>query len=189
MCLSLSREMNALRKKREPKWLSWRVIFKIGSLLWRRAVFILHNHVWGKKEPNRTFFFCSETALLWRVAPKWSSKESWVTDNQMAFVGEPFWLSFFSQCGIIISHKFSPCPLVTTLCGSYWSTSCNVVLITDFSWWQQKWPKTVKYLSDSARCSCLIFRESSCVSVESHYERLLLTMLSYWHISESVNWC
>ena len=52
-------------KKREPKWLSWRVILKIGSLLWRRA-------------------------------QKWSSKESWVTDNQI--LGEPFWLSFFSQC-------------------------------------------------------------------------------------------
>ncbi len=26
-------------KKREPTWLSWRVILKIGSLLWRRAVF------------------------------------------------------------------------------------------------------------------------------------------------------
>ena len=41
------------KKKREPKWLSWRVILKIGSLLKRRAVFFLHNHV-----------FCSETALL-----------------------------------------------------------------------------------------------------------------------------
>ncbi len=33
-------------KKREPKWLSWRVILKIGSLLWGRATFFLHNHVY-----------------------------------------------------------------------------------------------------------------------------------------------
>ena len=37
---------NTLRKKREPKWLSWKVIFKIGSLLWGRATFFLHNHVY-----------------------------------------------------------------------------------------------------------------------------------------------
>ena len=28
-----------LRKKREPKWLSWRVVLKISSLLWGRAAF------------------------------------------------------------------------------------------------------------------------------------------------------
>ena len=62
-----------LRKKKEPKWLSWRVILKFGSLLWKRA-------------------------------PKWSSKESWVTDNQMTLLGEPFWLSFFSQWMPQVSH-------------------------------------------------------------------------------------
>ncbi len=49
-------------------------------------------------EESRFSFFIimfGENGSPMKVAPKWSSKETWVTDNEMSLLGEPFWLSFF----------------------------------------------------------------------------------------------
>ena len=50
-------------KKREPKWLSWRVILKIGSLLWGRATFFFIIMF-----TKASFFHSQNSSLLTRRA-------------------------------------------------------------------------------------------------------------------------
>ncbi len=64
--------------------ISFHYLNAIGNLAidWYHWVFAVHSR-------SGTVLYTEKT---------WSSIESWVTDNQTALLGEPFWLSFFSQC-------------------------------------------------------------------------------------------